>query len=117
MASAEREEQPVATDRRSFLKGTVAVAAVAAGGVVVSQAAAQPGGGKGRKLSGVVHVLFDPKKKPTRKDVDQVLERIYKLSGCSKCGLGGIDLRLALGDPEPLKEFREAKVIMEAGGR
>lgn len=47
--------------------------------------------------------------KTTKAEIDRLFERLYKLSGCLKCGLGGFDIDFAgpvvnpeLGDFENL---------------
>lgn len=47
-----------------------------------------------------------------RDQVDQLLERIYRLNGCLTCGLNGFDIELLAGpriNPEVLK-LNEAKL-------
>src|SRR5262249_8759655 len=98
MSNAEQQTVGVPADRRAFMKSAVAVStAVAAGGMGVVATAAEPAQqaqAAKAKLSGSVSVRFDPKKPPTDKDVHAVLEQIFRVHGCTTCGLGGIDLRL-----------------------
>ncbi len=37
----------------------------------------------------------------TSEQLHQALDRILNFAGCTHCGLQGIDLRLAVGDPAP----------------
>jgi hypothetical protein len=41
-----------------------------------------------------VKVSIRLKKNVTKKQIDTMLERIYRLSGCLTCGLNGFDLQL-----------------------
>ena len=48
------------------------------------------------KLAGSVTVTLP--RKVDAKTIHATLDKIFKLNGCVACGLGGIDLRLRLGD-------------------
>jgi hypothetical protein len=105
--SAHAGEEPSITiessDRRSFMKGTLTAAAATAGGLAASVASAREAQGNApeasKKIAGVVHAHFSSTKQPTLEDVQAVVRQIVGRGGCPTCGLGGIDVRLSLGDP------------------
>ena len=53
--------------------------------------------------------------KTTKAEIDRLFERLYKLSGCLRCGLGGIDLDFVgpVINPE-LGEFENLSVDIRA---
>jgi hypothetical protein len=119
--SAHAGEEPSITidssDRRSFMKGTLTAAAATAGGLAASVASAReaqanaPGASK--KIAGVVHAHFSSTKQPTLEDVQAVVRQIVGRGGCPTCGLGGIDVRLSLGDPVEIQAGVPVTVLAE----
>jgi anaerobic selenocysteine-containing dehydrogenase len=101
-------------DRRSFMKGTLtAVSAVAAGGLATSVSAAAQAQAPAARITGTVHVLFDARKQPDLEDLHAALRQIVGRAGCPTCGLGGIDVRLNVGDPIEVQTRAPVHVMVQ----
>jgi hypothetical protein len=88
--------------RRSLLK-SIALGTVAAG-ALGSATGAESATTSGALTKRNVRVVFDARKPPVFEDVLAALERAAGEYGCTRCGLGGIDVHLVLEEilgPEP----------------
>jgi hypothetical protein len=113
-----------ASDRRSFIKGTVLIAsAVAAGGLASSAAAATPQPDQESTLQGPpaafprsavasMQVVFDVKSPPTLEEIIKILPDIFGPTGCRACGLIGLDIRFGLDTILPT-QIANARLILE----
>ncbi|MBI3949646.1 MAG: hypothetical protein HY314_04230 [Acidobacteria bacterium] len=102
-------------DRRSFIKGTVMVAgAVAASSLSAAPASAAspqreeplqgPPAAFARQPVAVLQLNFDRRKPPSVQDIQEILPKIFRLTGCVACGLIGLDLRIGINDVLPAIE-------------
>jgi hypothetical protein len=89
------------SDRRNFMRSTVAAATgLAVGGLAAPPVAAadEPAAGE-KKMAGTITARFPPRHPPTDRQVHEVLAAIFRRNGCPTCGLTGIDLRMRVADP------------------
>jgi hypothetical protein len=90
------------SDRRNFIRTTVAAATgLAVGGLAAPSTASadEPAAGERHKMAGTITARFAPRHPPTEKQVHEVLAAIFRRNGCPTCGLTGIDLRMRVADP------------------
>jgi hypothetical protein len=112
-ASTEATTQaPESANRRSFMKGmaagtlaagTLAGTVVNAGAKNAGQEAAQELGDlqlavRPRRPAATMRVSFNQKRRPDLDDIFRVIERALGETGCTKCGLGGLDVLLRLDE-------------------
>ncbi len=87
------------SDRRTFLRNAALVTGAATVSGLAGQTSAAPladgAAATGRKM---VSASFDPKYELDIWSLQDVLEQILRDSGCTTCGLVGLDIRLGL-DP------------------
>lgn len=120
-ASEVDSESVAASNRRSFIKGTViAAGTLAASGLAASAEPAIAAEDKQERIAipssslrGIVQVSFSSKTPPKIEDVQSAVAQIAKLNGCVGCGLIGIDLRLKLGDPVQIESRVPVNVTVE----
>jgi anaerobic selenocysteine-containing dehydrogenase len=112
-ASTEATTQaPESANRRSFMKGmaagtlaagTLAGTVVSAGAKNAGQEAAQglgdiPQTVKPRRATATMRVSFSQKRRPNLDDIFRVLKGAFDETGCTYCGLGGVDVILRLDE-------------------
>jgi hypothetical protein len=115
-AAAGPPDQVVSSERRSFLKETALVAGAAVVGgwasavppTAVAQTRETHEAPEPRHPVTGVHIHFNQQKQPTLDDVMKAIQVALRPTGCTTCGLAGIDLRLGLqsiinpqGEPNP----------------
>ena len=93
-------------DRRTFMKGIVA--GTVAAGTLAATTNAAPGQSLGaaaaaplvfakpRPETAKLRLSFDQQKQPTLIDIQNAIANIVRRSGCTNCGLGGIDIHIRL---------------------
>lgn len=112
-ASREAAAQELETaNRRSFIK-TLAASSVAAGTLAASTVAAtRPNAAiaqdreaagnllavRPRPQTATLRLSFNRKQEPSIDDIFRAIERALGETGCTKCGLGGIDVLLRLDE-------------------
>ncbi len=124
MATEETSEQqstdgmPVdSSGRRAFLKGSLTTAAAVAGAGGLA-AAGEPGAGgqapaEQPRRSTSYQLNFSTQKPPHVEDIHKALAQVFGHSGCTTCGLLGVDLRLLAVDPVPVEANVPVNVFVQ----
>ena len=119
--SKRKKEEPSSTvepsNRRTFIKSTIAGAGAVAAGLAATKGTAKAAQARGFK--GTVSARFGRGSEPTLPELQAAIAQIVNEYGCKPCGLLGFDIRFTRVNP-PIRvrnvQVKGAEVVIEEVG-